>query len=179
MWWWMFERIYRGFSVDHSIIFYRYYILYLTIYMGLSASYLFFCVSVCDKLNVHISKPVLNLHSVSWQQVSSDMVESAKSQISSWQELAADKKRRQQESIPKDWVITLPPSNQLDVTNIPAESGLLSPFELEITETRDVELILAKLVSGEWSSVDVTRAFYKRAIIAQQVVWITRILISV
>ena len=107
------------------------------------------------------------------------MVESAKSQISSWQELAADKKRRQQESIPKDWVITLPPSNQLDVTNIPAESGLLSPFELEITETRDVELILAKLVSGEWSSVDVTRAFYKRSIIAQQVVWITRILINV
>ncbi|KAH8120360.1 general amidase [Phellopilus nigrolimitatus] len=86
-----------------------------------------------------------------------------------WQELAVDKKQRQQAAIPKDWVITAPPADQLDVTDVPAKCSLLTPFELEITETEDVGTLLAKLAAGEWSSVDVTRAYYKRAIVAQQV----------
>ncbi|KAJ6559051.1 hypothetical protein DFH09DRAFT_517365 [Mycena vulgaris] len=39
---------------------------------------------------------------------------------------------------------------------------------MEITETVDVQKILDKLRLAEWSSVLVTTAFYKRAIIAQQ-----------
>lgn len=87
-----------------------------------------------------------------------------------WQELAADKKKRQAEAIPKEWIITLPPAEQLDVTDFPVKSGLLSPFEVEVTESTDVADILEKLASGVWSSVNVTRAYYKRAIIAQQLV---------
>ncbi|KAI5124663.1 hypothetical protein M0805_004271 [Coniferiporia weirii] len=86
-----------------------------------------------------------------------------------WQELVADKRQRQQESIPKDWIIPVPPEDQLDVTGVPAKCGLLTSLELEITETSDVGDLLAKLATGEWTSVDVTRAYYKRAIVAQQV----------
>ncbi|KAH8113206.1 general amidase [Phellopilus nigrolimitatus] len=89
--------------------------------------------------------------------------------MSTWQELVADKKQRQQAAIPKDWLIRQPPSDLLDVTGIPASSGLLTAFELEVTETVDVGILLAKLATSEWSSVNVTRAYYKRAIIAHQV----------
>lgn len=87
-----------------------------------------------------------------------------------WQELAADKKTRQTEAIPKEWIIALPPADQLDVSDVPAKCGLLTPFELEVTESTDVADLLEKLATGKWSSVDVTRAYYKRAIIAQQLV---------
>ena len=90
--------------------------------------------------------------------------------MTTWQELAADKKKRQTDSIPKEWIITPPPSDVLDVTGVPKTCGLLSSFEIEVTETTDVSVLLDKLASGTWSSVDVTRAYYKRAIIAQQLV---------
>ncbi|EJD03924.1 general amidase [Fomitiporia mediterranea MF3/22] len=87
----------------------------------------------------------------------------------SWQELVADKQQRQKAAIPREWLITPPPNSQLDVTDVPRTCGILTPQELAITETEDVAVLLTKLASGEWTSVDVTRAFYKRAIIAQQV----------
>ncbi|KAL5512322.1 hypothetical protein ACEPAG_3314 [Sanghuangporus baumii] len=90
--------------------------------------------------------------------------------MTTWQDLVADKKQRQLSAIPKEWIISPPPEDQLDVTGVPASCRLLTPFELEVTELDDVGILLAKLASGEWSSVDVTRAYYKRAIIAQQVV---------
>ncbi|KAF8591864.1 amidase signature enzyme [Ramaria rubella] len=86
-----------------------------------------------------------------------------------WRSLCLDKKKRQEESIPKDWMVRLPSEEQLNVTDFPHESGLLTTSELEITET-NVEVLLTKLASSTWSSVDVTRAFYKRAILAHQVV---------
>lgn len=86
-----------------------------------------------------------------------------------WRELVADKKKRQEATIPKEWLITTPPESQLDVTRVPEECGLLSAKELEITNS-DVATLLAKLASASWSSVDVTLAFYKRAIVAHQVV---------
>lgn len=87
-----------------------------------------------------------------------------------WQELIADKQKRQKAAVPEEWLITPPPDSQLDVTAVPQTCGLLSPEELKITETTDVSVLLEKLANGEWSSVDVTRAFYKRAIVAHQVV---------
>ncbi|PCH43375.1 general amidase [Wolfiporia cocos MD-104 SS10] len=90
--------------------------------------------------------------------------------MASWKELIEDKRRRQQESIPKDWLITPPPETICDVTGFPERCGLLSEKELLITNTVDVDTLLAKLASGEWSSVEVTTAFYKRAIVAQQLV---------
>lgn len=55
-----------------------------------------------------------------------------------------------------------------NVLNVPATSGLLSARELEITDTLDFEILLLNLANGIWSSVEVTTAFYKRAIIAHQ-----------
>ena len=86
-----------------------------------------------------------------------------------WSALCLDKKKRQQALIPKDWIVPLPSADKQNVIGFPKESGLLTSLELGITES-NVETLLHKLAAGEWSSVDVTRAFCKRAILAQQVV---------
>ncbi|KZT66478.1 general amidase [Daedalea quercina L-15889] len=97
----------------------------------------------------------------------------------SWRDLVADKKRRQLESIPKDWIIPVPGKDVLDVTRVPSTCGLLSATELQITETKDVDVLLAKLASGHWSAVEVTTAFCKRAVVAHQLVnCLTEILID-
>ena len=54
--------------------------------------------------------------------------------------------------------------------HIPEQCGLLTARELEITNTTDVDVLLNKLPTSAWSSVEVTTAFYKRAIIAHQLV---------
>ncbi len=92
------------------------------------------------------------------------------SAMSTWQERAAEKKRRQTASIPSEWLITPPADDVLDVTDVPAGCGLLSARELEITAVNEVAVLLNKLATGEWSSVEVTTAFCKRAIIAHQLV---------
>lgn len=87
-----------------------------------------------------------------------------------WKELVADKRRRLTESIPAEWLLKDPPDESvLNVTDIPKSCGLLSTKEIEITEKSVVEL-LSLLANGTLSSVDVTTAFYKRAIIAHQLV---------
>jgi hypothetical protein len=86
-----------------------------------------------------------------------------------WKAIALDKKTRQQASIPQDWLVSPPSADRLNVIDFPRESGLLSPIELTITEST-VETLLANLASSTWTSVDVTRAFYKRAILAHQAV---------
>lgn len=86
-----------------------------------------------------------------------------------WRTLVADKRRRQADSIPKEWLIVTPPESILDVTGVPGTCGLLSEKELKITGT-DVVTLLGKLESAEWKAVEVTLAFYKRAIVAHQVV---------
>ncbi|KAI0695526.1 general amidase [Cytidiella melzeri] len=87
-----------------------------------------------------------------------------------WKDIVAEKRVRQLAAIPREWLITPPPDSVLDVTGFPDKCGLLSLREVEITNTVDVATLLAKLASAEWSSVEVTTAFYKRAIIAQQLV---------
>ena len=87
-----------------------------------------------------------------------------------WQEIAAEKKARQAASIPKEWLIAPPSDDVLDVTDIPAKCGLLSARELEITEVSSIAVLLGKIATGAWSSVEVTTAFCKRAVIAHQVV---------
>lgn len=86
-----------------------------------------------------------------------------------WKYIAAKKKQEQNDSIPKEWLISTD-TERLDVRSIPKECGLLSTKELEITETVDVGVLLTKLAKAEWSSVEVTTAFYKRATVAHQLV---------
>ncbi|KAF8264302.1 general amidase [Lactarius quietus] len=86
-----------------------------------------------------------------------------------WQELVAEKKARQAACIPKEWLIVPPSDDILDVTDIPAKCGLLSARDLEITEVSSVTILLSKIATGAWTSVEVTTAFCKRAVIAHQV----------
>lgn len=87
-----------------------------------------------------------------------------------WEEQVADKRRRLLASIPPAWIISPVPDDQLNVLDVPKTCGLLTDRELEITNTTDVSLILRKLATAEWSAVEVTTAFSKRAVVAHQVV---------
>lgn len=96
---------------------------------------------------------------------------------STWQEISANAKQKVLDDIPSEWKIPtdkLPGDEVLDVTGIPAECGLLSEQELEITESFATEIV-AKIAEGEWTAEDVTRAFCKRASIAHQLVKILSI----
>ncbi|KAG2120925.1 general amidase [Suillus discolor] len=86
-----------------------------------------------------------------------------------WTALVAEKKQRQLKSIPQEWLVTPPPPSTLDVTGFPESCGLLNAREIEITNT-SVDVLLKRLASAEWTAVDVTTAFSKRAIVAHQLV---------
>lgn len=87
-----------------------------------------------------------------------------------WKEIASARKRLQTAAIPKDWFINPPSPEQLDVTSVPESCGLLDELDLQITNTLEIGVTLSNLATGKWSSVQVTTSFYKRAIIAQQLV---------
>lgn len=87
-----------------------------------------------------------------------------------WKDVVARKRNEQASSIPKDWNLTeLPSKDTLDVMDFPDKCGLLSSKEKEITNS-EVTTLLEKLAKGVWTAVEVTTAFAKRAIIAQQLV---------
>lgn len=87
--------------------------------------------------------------------------------IPSWSEIAAAKVAARDALIPEKWRI--PVTDALNVIDIPKTCGVLSPGEIEITETPAPKLV-QKILSEELSSYDVTLAFCKRAAIAQQLV---------
>lgn len=92
--------------------------------------------------------------------------------ISDWRGVAVEAQARLFNSIPPEWRIgkdSLPTESRLDVTGFPAESGILSQHELEITESFATDIV-ARLATGEWSAQDVIIAFCKRAAIAHQLV---------
>ncbi|GJN80011.1 hypothetical protein PLIIFM63780_003535 [Purpureocillium lilacinum] len=62
-------------------------------------------------------------------------------------------------------LISNPPKN---VTAVPRECGILSPGEVEITETYDATALAAAIASKKLTAVAVATAFAKRAIIAHQ-----------
>lgn len=88
----------------------------------------------------------------------------------SWQEIAAAKRVAILDSIPREYIIPdLPtPEQQRDVTGIFVHK-YLNAREIEITET-DAVGIVAKTATGEWTAVEVTKAFIHRASIAHQLV---------
>ncbi|KAL1649530.1 hypothetical protein SLS58_001586 [Diplodia intermedia] len=85
-----------------------------------------------------------------------------------WQDIAAAKREAILASIPNEYIIPDPPTpeQQRDVTGAFVHQWL-SPREIEITET-DAPGIVAKTTAGEWSAVEVTKAFIHRASIAHQ-----------
>ncbi|KAF2153878.1 amidase [Myriangium duriaei CBS 260.36] len=96
-----------------------------------------------------------------------------------WQERARAKRQRAHATIPQAWLID---SSLLSSLQSPLEkfkhdligsgivrrSGILTEREIDITENYPVSDLLAKLAAGEFSSLEVTIAFSKRAAIAQQ-----------
>ncbi|CCM03703.1 uncharacterized protein FIBRA_05849 [Fibroporia radiculosa] len=88
--------------------------------------------------------------------------------MSDWQTRCSARKQLQLDAIPPAWLVPLPPDDERSVIQTPSVCGLLTPRELEITNTIDIDLLLLNLRTAQWSSVEVTRAFYKRAIVAQQ-----------
>ena len=89
-----------------------------------------------------------------------------------WKEVAAKAQEILYNSIPSEWRIPkekLPPPERKNVTDFPTECGLLTAAELVITYSSATEIV-KKIAAGEWKAEDVTRAFCKRAAVAQQVV---------
>lgn len=85
-----------------------------------------------------------------------------------WRKLAAAKRNEIAEAIPIEWRITNIPSpeKQRDVTGAYIQQ-YLTEREVEITE-QDAVGIVEKTTTGQWTAVEVAKAFCHRAAIAQQ-----------
>lgn len=76
-----------------------------------------------------------------------------------WQAAAKAKKAASQDRIPPAWRLNVQDFKALDnVIAVPGSCGILSSHEMEITELDDVDLLLKKMVSGEWTAEEVTTA---------------------
>lgn len=87
---------------------------------------------------------------------------------SSWETAVADKKQRLDNAIPPEWRLKTKVDSP-NVMNVPINSGILTPEEIQITESSAVELV-RQLARGKLTSTAVTLAFCKRAALAQQLV---------
>lgn len=98
-----------------------------------------------------------------------------------WQDIVARKKLAIDQKMPKEWLLPqaifqdldLPLGtnpNDLIAQDIPRRSGLLTLRELDITENYGVTELLKRLRQGAFTALEVTIAFSKRAVIAQQLV---------
>ncbi|KAG0651753.1 Acetamidase [Hyphodiscus hymeniophilus] len=86
-----------------------------------------------------------------------------------YKEIAKVALKRREDAIPKDLLL---PESALanlprNLTTVPKSSGHFTPKELEIMETT-AEDILEKIKNKIWSSLVVTKAFIKAAVVAQQ-----------
>jgi amidase len=74
--------------------------------------------------------------------------------------------------IPQEWRIpsSLASSVPRNVQSLFETCGVLSAQDIEMTTTSDATDLLDKMHRGVWSAEDVTRAFCKRAAVAQQLV---------
>ncbi|CDK25120.1 unnamed protein product [Kuraishia capsulata CBS 1993] len=84
---------------------------------------------------------------------------------------AAAKKKATRDLIPEKWRLPAdlyPTDPMANVLDIPRTCGILTEKEQDITENYTAAEMLVKLSSGEFTSVEVTTAFCKRAAIATQ-----------
>jgi amidase len=88
-----------------------------------------------------------------------------------YKEIAEIAQKRRAAALPKEYLL---PEEELanlprDVTGIPKSSKHFTREELEIIET-SAEGILQKIREKLWTSVEVTKAFSKAAVVAHQLV---------
>ncbi|OAP54831.1 hypothetical protein AYL99_11279 [Fonsecaea erecta] len=92
-----------------------------------------------------------------------------------WKDLVAKKRAEGAKAVPQEWRLapnileSVSADADISVLDVPAECGILTPKELEITEKYDAVDLTAKMAAKELSAVEVTQAFCKRAAIAHQV----------
>ncbi|KAK9449100.1 amidase signature domain-containing protein [Limtongia smithiae] len=88
--------------------------------------------------------------------------------MAKWEEIAAEKRKELAASISDKYKVPetkLPAASVLDVSGVPA---MLLPKEvIDITEQTGTELVAA-IAAGKYTSVEVTTAFIKRAVLAHQ-----------
>jgi amidase len=88
--------------------------------------------------------------------------------VSSYQERAAEKRASQLALIPPEWRLSQVPSGESHPDALAYIRRILTPAELALTEETDITVLLRKLSSAELSSLELTRAFAKRAALAHQ-----------
>lgn len=89
-----------------------------------------------------------------------------------WEDIGKQARAKLLDSIPPEWRLPedkLPPADQANVLDVPFKSGLFTEHEILITTSSATHIVQA-IASGEWKSIDVTRAFCKRAAVAHQLV---------
>lgn len=94
--------------------------------------------------------------------------------IADWQKAAAEKRQALFDSIPKSHLLPAELAKKATEQGLlPSDPevlncGVLSPLDLGITSIDSADIILERIATRRYSSVQVTEAFCKRASIAQQ-----------
>lgn len=88
-----------------------------------------------------------------------------------FEELRWAKLNKLDAKVPKDLFLpsTLIENPPLDVTQIPRTCGILTPKEIEITESYDAVGLAAAIAERKYTAVAVAKAFSRRAIICHQI----------
>lgn len=93
-----------------------------------------------------------------------------------WQALIQAKRAERDSRIPAEWRLDSSITSQahrenpISAFDLLDQTNLVTKSERTITENYDATSLLAQLASGALSSFEVTLAFCKRAVIAQQLV---------
>ncbi|KAI1676010.1 hypothetical protein KJE20_14398, partial [Pyrenophora tritici-repentis] len=99
------------------------------------------------------------------------MVKSVPTGSAEFEELRWAKLNKLDAKVPKDLYLpsTLIENPPLDVTQIPRTCGILTPEEIEITESYDAVGLAAAIAERRYTAVAVAKAFSRRAIICHQI----------
>jgi len=105
-----------------------------------------------------------------WRKLRANNQQRKENMAQDWKKAAKDKADQVLSLIPQEWRISDIPSaeQQRDVTGAYIQQ-FLDKKEIEITET-DAVGVVEKTTSGQWSAVEVAKAFCHRAAIAHQLV---------
>lgn len=102
----------------------------------------------------------------------SEKIPGQESHKPSWTDISASKKKEVNAGIPSEWLVPeklLPPPSTTKVDDFVATSGFFTSKEIEITASSATD-ITTKIVGGNWTAEEVTRAFCKSAAVSHQLV---------
>jgi amidase len=93
-----------------------------------------------------------------------------------YKKVAAAKQADALSKIPKEWRLSpeilqqISPVSNISVIDIPSSCEILSMTEIKITENYTATALAREIAAGNFTALQVTEAFCKRAAIAQQLV---------